>query len=137
MPFQQGSSGNPKGRPSGTLTKHAKMRQLLESRADELISKCVDLALSGDVNALRLCIERLIPRAKDEPVTISLTSNTMPSEVLKSAALEILNKLEIGAVTPEQAKLLFSILREYREGEVALDLYKKINEIKTNLQLTI
>ncbi len=73
MTFQPGQSGNPNGRPKGIVDKRIKLRELLESHADEIIEKLIELAKAGDSNALRLCIERLLPRVKpDESVTFEL-----------------------------------------------------------------
>lgn len=63
MAFQQGQSGNPNGRPAGSKNRRSQLAKLLEPYAEELIAKAVELARAGDVNALRLCIERLIPKA--------------------------------------------------------------------------
>ena len=73
MTFQPNQSGNPNGRPKGIIDKRTKLRGLLESHADEIIEKLIELAKAGDSNALRLCIERLLPRAKpDEGIYFDL-----------------------------------------------------------------
>lgn len=59
-------SGNPIGRPKGIVDKRAKFRSLLEEHAEEIIGKLVALAKIGDSTALRLCIERLLPRVKPD-----------------------------------------------------------------------
>ncbi len=64
MRFKKGQSGNPNGRPLGCLNKRTQLAALLEPHAEALISKAVELALGGDTNALRLCIERLLPKAQ-------------------------------------------------------------------------
>lgn len=66
MTFQSGQSGNPNGRPKGIVDKRVKLRQLLEPHAERLIEKVVELALAGDISALKICIDRLIPRLKDD-----------------------------------------------------------------------
>ena len=60
-----------KGRPPGTTTA-AKIRKLLASHQDALVKTVVDMALDGDVQALRLCLERICPalKATNEPVAI-------------------------------------------------------------------
>ena len=65
MGWKPGQSGNPAGRKPGT-SKVAKLRVLLEPHADALVNKAVELALAGDPQALRLCLERLIPALKPE-----------------------------------------------------------------------
>jgi hypothetical protein len=66
MAFQPGQSGNPNGRPKGIIDKRVELRGLLEPHAKDLIEKLIALAKSGDPTALRLCIERLLPRVKPD-----------------------------------------------------------------------
>ncbi len=68
--YKKGQSGNPKGKPKGAKDKRTILRKLLEPQAKELVQKAVDMALGGDTTALRLCLERLIPPMKAEPVII-------------------------------------------------------------------
>jgi len=93
MTFQTGKSGNPKGRPRGALSKRTHLAKLLEPHADALIAKAVELGLNGDVNALRLCIERIIPKVQhvetgiDYPTNINELSLTLTKEEILSSAL--------------------------------------------------
>lgn len=66
--WKPGQSGNPGGRPK----RNGQVRALLETRRQELVQKAIDLALAGDVAALRLCMERLAPplRPTSEAVVI-------------------------------------------------------------------
>ncbi|MES2728985.1 MAG: DUF5681 domain-containing protein [Pseudomonadota bacterium] len=61
MTFIAGRSGNPNGRPKGAGDKRTEMRSLLEPHAPALIEKAVQMALAGDVTALKLCLDRIIP----------------------------------------------------------------------------
>lgn len=69
MTFKAGQSGNPKGRPKGSKDKRTELRELLEPHAPELIQKAVDMALGGDVSALKMCLDRLIPPIKSLEIT--------------------------------------------------------------------
>lgn len=75
MTFKTGQSGNPKGRAKGSVNRRTQLAKLIEPHAEQLVAKMVDLALGGDVAALRLCIERLIPKIRYEPTGIELPSN--------------------------------------------------------------
>ncbi|HAT1846836.1 TPA: hypothetical protein RG395_002082 [Legionella pneumophila] len=66
MTFQAGKSGNPAGRPKGIIDKRVKLRAMLEEHAEDIISKLAELAKSGEPNALRLCVERLLPKTRLE-----------------------------------------------------------------------
>ncbi len=92
MAFQKGQSGNPSGRPQGALNKRAQLAKLLEPHAETLINKVLELALNGDSNALRLCIERLIPKVQHHPIDIDF-----PAEMNKESEAHLKKSILIAA----------------------------------------
>jgi len=62
--FLKGCSGNPAGRPVGSKNKSTQFRELLEDDLPALISVLRDKALEGDMNAMRLLLERLVPKVQ-------------------------------------------------------------------------
>lgn len=61
--FEKGQSGNPAGKPKGTRHRSTLIaEQLIDGDSEAILGKCVDLAKAGDPVALRLCVERLVPR---------------------------------------------------------------------------
>ena len=64
--FQKGQSGNPNGRPPGSRNKTTlAVDALLDGEAETLTRKAIELAKTGDVTALRLCLDRIAPVRKD------------------------------------------------------------------------
>lgn len=113
MKFKKGRSGNPYGRPPGSPNKRPQLAKLLEPHADALIKKAVEMALNGDSNALRLCIERLIPKAQPDSLSIIVPDITQ-IEASNTALLahEIIKSLAGDTITIEHAKLLFTLSRQ-------------------------
>ena len=67
-PFQKGQSGNPDGRPKGSRNATTiALETLLDGQATALTQKAIDVALTGDMPALRLCLDRILPPRKDSP----------------------------------------------------------------------
>ena len=62
--FTKGQSGNPAGRPVGSKNKCTQFRELLEDDLSALVSVLRDKALEGDMNAMRLLLERLVPKVQ-------------------------------------------------------------------------
>ncbi|MDA7749480.1 DUF5681 domain-containing protein [Litoricola sp.] len=62
--FLKGCSGNPAGRPVGSKNKCTQFRELLEDDLPALVSVLRDKALEGDMNAMRLLLERLVPKVQ-------------------------------------------------------------------------
>ena len=72
-PFRPGQSGNPKGRPKGSRNATTlALESLLDGQAKALTQKAIDLALSGDLIALRICLDRILPVRKDRPIEFVL-----------------------------------------------------------------
>ncbi len=58
-----------KGRPRGALNKVTlAVQNLLDGEAEELTRKAIELAKGGDMAALRLCFDRLLPPRKGRKV---------------------------------------------------------------------
>ena len=67
----QFSAGN-SGRPKGSRNKaRIAIEGLLRGQAEALTKTAVTRALEGDSVALRLCMERIAPAPKDQPVSFS------------------------------------------------------------------
>src|SRR5258706_7698844 len=72
-PFEPGQSGNPSGRPKGARNKTTiAVEALLDNEAEALTRKVIDLALAGNIAAIRLCFERLLPPRRDRWIAFDL-----------------------------------------------------------------
>jgi hypothetical protein len=105
MTFQSGQSGNPSGRPKGIIDKRAKLREKLESHADEIIDTLITRAKVGDSGALKLCVERLIPRIKsDEGIVFELPDGRLDGGVnMLQIAQDLTQAVALGRLTFEEA----------------------------------
>jgi len=71
--FKPGQSGNPSGRPKGARHRTTvAIEALLEGEGEALTRKAIELAKAGDMQALRLCMDRLAPPLRDSPVAFDL-----------------------------------------------------------------
>ena len=61
------------GRPKGSRNKKTlAIESLFEGQAEALTQTAISKALDGDSMALRLCLERIAPAPKDNPVAFAL-----------------------------------------------------------------
>ena len=87
MPFQKGQSGNPAGRPRGALNRATVLAQtLLSERAESIAGKVIELAERGDMTALRVCMDRLVPVIKHQPIAVELPPIEKPADSVDAAA---------------------------------------------------
>ena len=117
--FQKGKSGNPNGRPKGSLNKATlAAKTLLDGEAEALTRKCVKMALEGDSTAMRLCLDRIVPKKKESPVVIDLPKIDKDKN-FDQVTEKILAAVTNGEITLSQAR---SILQLF---EVHLGAMKK------------
>lgn len=111
MTFKVGKSGNPQGRPKGAVSRRVQLANLFEPHAEKLINKTIELALSGDTVALRLCVERLVPKPKHEPLGIKFPSKYDKNSMEKLSD-EILQAVCDGRVDLDEAERLKKFVAE-------------------------
>jgi hypothetical protein len=130
MQFQRGQSGNPAGRPRGSRNKASiRMQAMLEQRAKALVNKVVEMALAGNVAALRLCLDRLVPTRKNEPVICEMAPLEKAADAVAAIADEAaklakviglyVNSLEARDFEDRLARLERADLK--RRAEVSMD----------------
>ena len=109
--YQSGVSGNPQGRPKGIEDKRSSCRRLLKEHSESLVNKLVEMALNGDIQALRLCIERLIPRVRDEEINLPTEEHDLEKigDII-SLGGQIIQKVGNGDLSPEQGRTLTHML---------------------------
>jgi hypothetical protein len=107
-PFAKGQSGNPGGRRLGSRNKATLAAQmLLADEAEALTHKAVELALSGDPTALRLCVERVLPR--DRAVRFTMPRIASAADVA-GAMGAIVAALAQGVITPSEAGQIAQVI---------------------------
>jgi hypothetical protein len=61
------------GRPKESRNKASLIAEtMLDSEAEALTKKAIELALEGDITALRLCLDRLLPPRKERPIVFDV-----------------------------------------------------------------
>lgn len=113
MAFKKGQSGNPKGKPKGALNQTTRAAQeLLEGEAQTLTRKAVELAQGGNVVALRLCLDRILPPRKDRAITLELPQVEGVADIPKALSA-ILKAVGTGQITPIEGQSLAAMLGAY------------------------
>jgi hypothetical protein len=130
MPFRKGQSGNPQGKAKGTLHKATRAAQeLLDGEAQALTRKVVELAQGGNMAALKLCLERLLPPRKDRPITLQLPKVEAMGDVPKALGA-ILEAVSAGEITPGEGQAVCSMLENYRRGLELTELEARLTALE-------
>jgi hypothetical protein len=121
-PFPKGRSGNPKGRPPGARNAATVLaEQLLDGEAEELVRKVIAKAKRGNLPALRICMDRILPPRRERPVQFAMPELRSVSDASKaiSALLSAVAKGELGASeAAELSKLIETFVRAVEATEL-------------------
>jgi len=133
-PFAPGESGNPNGRPKGSRNKATIAAEgLLEDEAEALTRRAIELALAGNLAALRLCFERLLPPRRGRAVIFDLPAINSAADVL-TASSAILTACAEGTLSPREAADVMGLLQtqlraiELTNLEVRLGVLEQANK---------
>ena len=111
--FLKGASGNPLGRPPGIMNQATRdAAVLLGGEAGALTRKAIELALAGDIAALRLCIDRIIAPQREQPVAFAMPPIGTAGD-LAAAATALTVAAAAGAMTPGDAASLAQVLEAH------------------------
>jgi len=132
MAFKKGQSGNPRGRPKGTLDKRVALRDMLTPHAEELIKVCVDMALAGDTQALRVCMDRLVSPIREEPMHVTIPKITGADDCTKAQAA-VLNAVAAGEMLPGEGQVLSGLINAQRLAYETSTMAKQLQDIQDDL----
>lgn len=117
--------GNP-GKPKGSRHKTTQaVLTLLEGEADALTRTAVDAALKGDMVALRLCLERIVPPRKDTPVNFVIPRVTTGAEAVQAAGA-VVEAVCAGELTPTEGAHVMGLLDKFRRALETSELEARI-----------
>lgn len=128
--FKPGQSGNPNGRPKGARNATTiAIEELLEGEAEALTRKAIDLAKAGDMQALRLCMDRLAPPRKDRHITFELPAiNSVADSVQASSAL--LLAVANGEITPSEAAEVGRLIDGFVKAIEVSDIQMRLERLE-------
>ena len=108
--FQKGFSGNPKGRPKGSFGQAALLaKAILEENVSEICNCLVNEAKKGNIQALRLILDRILPVRKEPPITIDLPEIKCAQDVLTAIAM-ITRAIAEGHISVSEGEALSKII---------------------------
>jgi hypothetical protein len=133
--FQRGVSGNPGGRPLGARNRATVLaEQLLEGEAERLVREAIDRAMAGDVLAMRLCLERILPVLRGRRIQLDLPSEDVSPEAaargIAGAVSATARAMAEGEITPEEAMTAAGIFELQRRAVETADLERRLARLE-------
>jgi hypothetical protein len=102
---------------------------LLEGEAEGLMRKLIDLAMTGDPSALRLCVERLVAKPTERPITFEMQPISEPKDAT-AALSQIVEGAGRGELTASEAGSLVSLVEATLKAFEVCDLDKRISALE-------
>jgi hypothetical protein len=131
--WAKGTSGNQAGRPAGSRNKATEaLQQLLEGEAERITRKAIDLALDGDLTAIRLCMERLLPPRKDRPVQVDLPPIETVGQVSLAMAT-VSRAISEGQITPGEGETLANVLAVQKDVIATAELERRLEKLEERI----
>jgi hypothetical protein len=128
--FLPGASGNPQGRPPGARNRASLLAEiLLDGQAVVLAQKAVELALDGNVLALRLCLERLVPALRERRMLLQLPAPATAEDIAAGFG-KVTDALTNGELTPSETNSAAMLLESARRALETTDLARRIDELE-------
>lgn len=114
--FKKGQSGNPKGKPKGARNKSTlAAERLLEGSLDRICKKIEEEALSGNMQAAKMILDRLLPARKDRVIKIDLPEVRTYEDILNAVGV-IVNAVGNGEISPSEGESLSRTLEMYSKA---------------------
>lgn len=131
--FQPGQSGNPAGKPKGVQHKATQaMKAMLEGEAEAITRKVIDLAKEGDLTAIKLCLDRIVPPLKSTTPAVTLNA-PMPNN-LTDTAKAFVSAAAAGEIPPDIAAQLVSAVASVARVEEIEQLKHRLEAIERALK---
>lgn len=128
--FRTGVSGNPSGRPKGSRNRSTLLAEaLLESESEALMRKAIDLAKGGDPTALRLCIERLVPRRVETSIDFELPAIREAKDAVLALSC-IIEAVARGELTARESESLVNLVQATIKALEVLDLDRRLTALE-------
>ena len=94
----------------------------LEGEAEALTRRCVELALAGDTTAMRLCLDRLLPKGR--AVRLHLPLRTLAD--LDAATEAVAGALAEGAIVLDEVATLTGLIEARRRLLETTELERRL-----------
>jgi len=129
-PFSKGHSGNPRGRPPGARNAATVLaEQLLDGEVESLIRKIIQKAKHGDVTALRICIDRILPPRRERPVHFTMPELRSVSDASKAIAA-LMSAVARGELGASEAAELSKLIENFVRAVEATELERRLLDLE-------
>ncbi len=124
--FQKGMSGNPAGRAAGSRNKASVMlEQLMADEGEAIVKRVIHGALTGDIAAARIILDRLCPPRRTRQVTIDLPLIHTAADAANAMA-RVVQAVATGELSPDEGACVAGLIETFRKTLETQELEARI-----------
>ena len=131
--FKRGESGNPAGRPKGIPDRRSQLIRQYEDDIPALLEVLKQKALSGDMAALKLILDRLLPVKRSSFEVIEIPS-LGEAETLIEKAEAVMASVSSGEIPPDVGSQLISAIGTTARVEEISELKDRIESLEAAMR---
>jgi hypothetical protein len=105
------------------------MEAMFDGEAEAITRKAIEKAKEGDMAAIRLCLERILPAVKSRPIEIELPA-VETAEDIQAAQGAVIATMARGEITPDDASTIAGILESRRRAIETVELEARLSELE-------
>ncbi len=109
------------------------VQALLDGEAEGISRKAIELAKDGDLQAIKLVLERVLPPRKDALIELELPKVEKAEDVV-SAISAIMEAVARGELTPSEGRILTGMVDNLRKGIETTELEAKLSHLESILE---
>jgi len=128
-PFQPGNRFG-QGRPAGSRNKATLACQsLLEGEGESITRKAIELAQGGDLTAIRICLERLLPPCRERRLQLDLP-HVRSLDDLTGAYKVLFQSIAEGDLTVTEAEQVANVLELARRAIETQEIAQRLKALE-------
>ncbi len=128
--FRKGRSGNPLGRPRGIRNKATIAAEVLfEGEIEGICRKAIEEAKRGNIQAIKLVLDRVLPPKKEAPIFIDLPAMKTSSDILE-AIHRVTQAISHGELSPTEGDCLTRIIERQAKVIEMNDFEERLKKLE-------
>lgn len=126
--WPKGVSGNPAGRPKGSLSKSDKIARALNEEGLDVVRVVLDAAKAGDMTACGHVLNRIAPNLRSKSQTVEFDFN--PEAPMTKQIEAVLAGVAAGQVPPDVGQQIISAIGTLNEARLTEELAQELEALK-------
>lgn len=104
----------------------------MQGELDNICRRLIEEALEGNIQAMRLILDRILPPRKDRSIEINVPTLKTPDDALKAISV-ISQAIGSGDITPCEGESLSRIIDIFVKAINTYNLEKRLNELEAKV----